>query len=261
MVDLATARNFISLTDLPAASAFAADAPASGGGLPDFDPTKEQSLVIGSDVISFGTGVDAEFRQAITDSALFAQLAALHKVGPNADPMKFFDAYFSYLLQLGWLVQQRDTSELEFKGGGLDVHQEIIGVITAFLAPIAGAAQAILAVMEGLRKMDQSQPFITLFNKRSARQKIGQFQFTYVQADPAKGILARMTAFGLDAHNTITQVLFFRLKNDYTSLQRSLGALSIDPATLTALRPNIAAKVLAYRQSLIAEVDLGPVGP
>jgi hypothetical protein len=258
MPTIAQARDVIALTELPNAEAFAADAPA-GGGMPDFDVDKEQSVVIGSDVVSFGTGVDAEFRQAIADSALFAQLAALKDVGADTDPMKFFDAYFLRLMQLGWLVQQRDTSELDVKGDGFDVHHAITGVITAFLAPIAGAAQAVLAVLDGLHQMNHQAPFITLFNKRSTRQKIGRFQFTYVRPGPDDGLLAEMAAFGLAADEVITQVLFFKLHKNRASVRRSLGKLSIPQDALSGIRVQLAAKVHAFRVSMIAEADLGTV--
>jgi hypothetical protein len=210
-------------------------------------------------VVSFGTGVDADFRQAITDSALFAQLAALHDVGTNADPMAFFDAYFSRLIGLGWLQQERDTSELDVKGAGFDVHQAVTGVISAFLAPIAGAAAAVLAVLNGLHQMDSQAPFITLFNKRSTREKIGKFQFTYVSKDPDHGLLAEMAAFGLVAKEDITQILFFKLKGHETSVRRSLGKLSIAPGALEGVRQQLAGKVQAYRKSMIAGAELGPV--
>lgn len=258
MITTAQARDLIASTELPTAASFAADAP-EGGGMPTFDPAKDQAVVIGSDVVSFGSGVEAEFRQAITDSALFAQLAALHRVGGNADPMKFFDAYFEILMGLGWLVQQRDTSELDVDGVGVDLHQAVTGVISAFLQPIAGAAAIVLAVLNGLHQMNAQSPFITLFNRRSTHEKIGKFQFTYVKKDPEHGLLAEMAAFGLVADQAITQILFLKLKKDRTSVRRSLGSLSIDPAALSALRPNLAGKVMAYRTSMIAEEELGSV--
>ncbi len=258
MNKIAKARALIASTMLPDVAAFAAD-DLGGNVQPTFDAAREQAVVIGSDVVSFGTGVDAEFRQAISDSALFCQLAAQHKVGAGADPMDFFDAYFDYMMGLGWLVQQRDTSKLDFEDVGADVHKAIIGVIEGFLAPIAGAAQAVLLVLNGLYQMNQSAPFITLFNKRSVHQKIGRFQFTYIRPDPEHGLLAEMAAFGLVAEDVITQILFFKLKKNKASVRRSLGKLSIEPATLTELRANLAGKVKAYRQSMIAEAELGPI--
>jgi hypothetical protein len=258
MTTIAQARDLIATTELPSAAAFAADAP-EGGGMPEFDVDKDQSLVIGSDVISFGSGVESTFRQAISDSALFSQLAALRKVGENADPMDFFDAYFSKLAGLGWMIQSRDTAEFDFQADGFDVHTAITDVITAFLGPIAGAGAVVLAVLNGLHKMNSDAPFITLFNKRSVHEKIGKFQFTYVRQDPEQGLIAEIAAFGLKADKVITQVLFFKLSNEHKELRRSLGKLSIDTAALEGIRPQIAAKVMAFRTALIAEADLGPV--
>lgn len=257
MPSIAAARALIQAVELPPADAFSADAPA-GGGMPEFDEARRQALVVGSDVVSFTVGVEADFRKAIADSSLFAQLAASQKVGPDAEPMAFFDAYFAVLIGLGWMVQKRETAEFTYKGMGFDVHEAVIGVITAFLAPIAGAGAAAVAVLRGLHQMDADKPFIKLFDKQSRRANIGRFQFTYVHQDPDHGLSAEIMAFALDAKETVTQVLFFRLKKGDTHLRRSLATLSIDTEALAELRPNLAGKVKAFRTALIAEADLGP---
>jgi hypothetical protein len=258
MTRIAEARTLIQTADLPSVETFAADA-----GLEEvaFDSAREQALVVGSDVVSFTTGVDAEFRQAIADSSLFAQLLAVRQVGENADPIAFFDAYFSTLLGLGWIVQSRDTAEIALDNAGLEVHEAVIGVITSFLGPAAGpvAVAAVIAVLKGLRQMDADKPFITLFNKRSRHGRVGRFQFTYVRKDPAQGLLAEIMAFALNADHVVTQVLFFRLHRGSTTLRRSLASLSVDTAALSALRPNLASRMRAFRTALIAEADLGPV--
>ena len=257
MTDAIAARTLIQTAELPALQSLGAD--ADGGVEVAFDSARAQALVVGSDVVSFTIGVEADFRQAIADSALFAKLVAGNKVGEDADPMRFFDAYFATLTGLGWLVQKRDTAEFSYKGTGFDVHEAVIGVITAFLMPIGGAASAVLTVLKGLHEMNSEQPFITLFNKRSRHGKIGKFQFTYVHQDPDHGLAAEVMAFALDAKENITQVLFFKLTKGETTLRRSLGTLSIDTQALHDIRPNLAAKVKAYRTALIAEADLGPV--
>lgn len=258
MSTIAAARTLIQDFELPSMHALAID-PLDGGGLPELDQAREQTLVVGSDIVSFTIGVEAQFRQAIADSALFAQLVAAKKVGADADPMKFFDVYFSTLLGLGWTVQKRETAEFNYKGDGFDVHEAVIGVITAFLAPIAGAASAVLTVLKGLREMDKDRAFIKLFERQSRRGSIGRFQFTFVHTDPDHGLSAEIMAFALNADNTLTQVLFFRLTKQRTHLRRSTATLSADTEALAAIKPNLAAKVMAFRNALIAEADLGPV--
>lgn len=255
MPTVAAARTLIQTAELPDLLGLGADEPA-GGGMPTFDPARPQALVVGSDVVSFTIGVEADFRQAITDSALFAQLVALNKPGTAGDAMKFFDAYLTSLAGLGWIIQARDTAKIKLRTDGFDVHSAIIGVITAFLAPIAGAGAAVVAVLNGLHNMDPSQPFITLFNKRSRSQSLSRFQFTYVHDDPVHGLTAEMAAFALDADVGETQVLFFRLSKDHSNLSRSLGTLSIDTAVLQEIRPNLAAKVRDFRTRMIADATL-----
>jgi len=258
MSEFAAARTLIQMAELPPVAAFAADS-IEGGGMPTFDVDKDQALVVGSNVVSFTNGVEADFRQAISDSALFAQLATLGKVGVNADPMAFTDYYLGTLLKLGWMVQKRDTGEFTYKGDSFDVHEAVIGLITTFLAPISGAAAAVIAVLKGLHNMNASAPFITLFNKQSVHGTIGHFQMTYVHMDPDHGLSAEVMAFALDADNKLTQVLFFRLTKKRTHLRRSLATLSIDTAAITALHPNIAARIKDYRTSFIADAPFGPV--
>lgn len=255
MPTIAAARTLIQTAELPSLLGLGADEPA-GGGLPSFDPARPQALVIGADVVSFTVGVEAEFRQAIADSALFAQLVALNKPGTSGDAMKFFDAYLATLVGLGWMIQARETAQVKLRTDGFDVHSAITGVITAFLVPISGAAAAVIAVLNGLHNMDQSQPFITLFNKRSHSQELSRFQFTYVHDDPVHGLTAEIAAFALNAKTGSTQVLFFKLKKDSSALSRSLGTLSIDTAALQEIRPNLAAKVKDFRTRMIADATL-----
>lgn len=255
MTIVTAARTLIQTAELPSFVALAAEE-NEGGGLPVFDPTKPQALVIGSDVVSFTIGVEADFRQAIADSALFAQLVALNKPGTADDAMKFFDAYLITLAGLGWLIQARETAQIKLRTDGFDVHSAITGVITAFLAPISGAAAAVIAVLDGLHKMNADKPFITLFNKRSHSQKVSRFQFTYVHDDPVHGLCAEIAAFALDADVGETQVLFFKLKKDSSALSRSLGTLSIDTEALKQLKPNLAAKVKDFRTRMIADATL-----
>lgn len=230
---------------------------AAGLGMPALETSKKQSLVVGSNVVSFTTGVEADVKQAITDSSLFAQLAAMSAVGHDADPLVFFDAYFANLATLGWLIQQKETAQFSSDENAFDVHEAIIGVITSFLSPIAGAAVAVLAVLDGLHKMDADAPFITLFNRQSQHGEIGRFQLTYVYLSAEQGLMARAMAFFLKADREVTQVLFFKLQKGKTLLRRSMGSLSIDANAMKALQPQLAAKMTDYRKLYIAGVELG----
>lgn len=83
------------------------DAPVFGAvAVPDlgFDKAKEQAVVVGSAVLSFDVGVEADFREAVSDSALLAQMIADKSHDAAADPIAWFDAYFDVLGNIGWAI-------------------------------------------------------------------------------------------------------------------------------------------------------------
>lgn len=228
----------------------------SGVAQPVFDAAKEQAVIVGSEVISFAEVVEAEFRQAIADSALVSQLGASAKVNAAQDPIAWFDAYFTIMGQLGWTTQVRDTSEYRFEQDGLEVHEAVQDVIAAFLGPIPGAAALIALTLKSLTKMDKDSPWITLFNKQSEHAEIGRFQFTLIRRGDDGALLADAMCFALQADKKITQVLFFKIHKTKTRLRRSLAAVSIGNDSLTGLRPILKQKIEAHRKAFILDLPL-----
>ncbi|UAK26327.1 hypothetical protein [Sphingomonas nostoxanthinifaciens] len=234
--------------------------PADDVAPPDlvFDAAKQQSVLVGSDVVSFDTGVEADFREAASNCALLAQLAADKATSADADPMAWFDSYFSVLAHLGWVVQERDTASYQLGQDGLEVHQAILDVVSAFLGPVAPAAlELVKLALVSLQTMDAASPFITLFKRQTQHAKIGRVQFTAIHDAGNGGLLAEAMAFGLNADAQVTQILFFKLHNDHTLLRRSLGRLSLNRMAIQALAPQIKAKVLPFMASYVDALDIG----
>lgn len=226
-----------------------------------FDTIKNQAIVVGSDVVSFESGVDDEFRRAIADSALLAQFVASATTPPTQDPIGWFDAYFAALANFGWVTQSRDTAVYDTKGEGLDVHQAILQVVAAFAGAAPAAVALITTALNALHSMNQDSPLITLFNKESQHGTVGSFQITAVRKDPTKGLLAEAIAFALTADSTITQILFFKLQKSRTTLRRSQGSVSLDVDAMRAVAPAIKTRIAAYRLAYIAAIPLPPVPP
>lgn len=247
----------IALPPRPAVQLGAAPAPAPSQ--PVFDAAQAQALVVGSDVVSFEAGVPADFRQMIADSALLAQFAASGITPAEQDPIGWFDAYSGALANFGWVTQARETSAYSFKGDGLEVHEAIIQVVTAFLGAAPAAVQLVLTTLNALKSMNKDSPLITLFDRESQHADVGRFQVTLVSQDPAKGLLVEAMAFALSADRAITQILFFKLHKDRTSLRTSHGTLSINSEAMAAVAPAIKAKIAAYRATYIGAIPLPPI--
>jgi len=220
-----------------------------------FDEAKNQSIIAGSEVVSFTQSVEAEFREAISDSALVAQLSANAKFNVEQDPIAWFDHYYSILGGLGWVTQTRDTAEYKIDKDGLEVHEAILDVVNVFLGPIPGAAKLVAIALGSLKKMNQDSPFITLFNKESERAKVGRFQFTLVRQE-GNSFLADGMSFGIKAKHKVTQILFFKLHSTEATMRRSLAKISIGADALEGLRPALKAKIQAHRSKFLAELPL-----
>lgn len=259
VVDVAFAAKFITEAKLPPRPEQTLGLDSSTQAV--FDATKNQALVVGSDVVSFETGVDDEFRQAIADSALLAQFVASGANSATQDPIGWFDSYFGALANFGWVTQSRDTAVYDLKGDGLAVHQAIIEVIAAFAGAAPAAIALITTALNALKSMDQTSPLITLFNRESQHAKVGRFQITAVRKDPNHGLLAETIAFALNADSTITQILFFKLHKSHTTLRRSQGSVSIDVDAMRSLAPTIKSRIAAYRASYINAIPLPAIPP
>ena len=199
--------------------------------------------------------MEAEFREAVSDTALIAQLAAMKQLGSNPDPIAYFDAYFSIVGNLGWTTQVRDTAEYKLATDGAQVHEAIINVVTAFLGNAPGAMALVELTLNSLKKMDQNSPFITLFQRNSQNAQLGRFQFTTVRST-AGGLLAEVMAFALEAKEKITQVLFFKLQKGKSRMRRSLGSMSLNRVAMSALLPALRAKVAGHLVNNLSQLEI-----
>src|SRR5881628_586729 len=100
-----------------------------------FDKAKAQAQVVGSGIFSFTQGVTAEVREAISDSALLAQLVANKKVPVERLPLEWFQSYSDTLQTLGWTLQEGGWQDYSATGTGVEVHEKIVEIMTAVLGP------------------------------------------------------------------------------------------------------------------------------
>jgi len=242
--DVDQIRAEISALELPPGpeleAAVAADLPA----VPDYQPGVPQVITVGSQIAEFSEGVPADLRSTIANCILLAQLAADRWVEthPDADELNWYNCYVAVLKKCGWLIERNETSLKSVSGDGFKVHQEIIGVLTAALGG-AAAASIILGVLSGLKKMDENQPFFTIFDRASQRAEATLFQISYVDAGAGKHPRLNFAAYHVAASASATQILFFKFAGTNAKLRSSYADLSIDEDILRAVRDQIFARV------------------
>ena len=66
-----------------------------------------------------------------------------------------------------------------------------------------------------------------------------------------------MMAFGLQADAKITQVLFFKFRENQARLRHSSGRVTINPVVLAGVREDISRKLQAHARGFVAGLDVG----
>lgn len=255
----ATARTYVGEARLP-------EPPARRRGPTDaaqlvFDRARDQATVVGSNVISFVSGVTAEHRQDIVNSSLFAQLVAKQQVGDAEDVKRWYDAYFDALTRIGWVIQEKTFARYAEKSADFSAHEAIAQVAAVLLGPAAVAALTVVqTTLSALRSMGSDAPWITLYDHQSRTGKTAHFQATLVSEEAGGMFLVALMAFSLEATAALDQVLFFRVRTNEASLQHCSGKVTIDTDVLDAIRPTLKARLAAWATSYVKEVPLPP-GP
>jgi hypothetical protein len=253
-VDTNRARQFVNSIDLSGTPRGVVPQDTAADSREVFDRAKSQAQVVGSGVFSFAQGVTAEVREAISDSALLAQLVASKKVSATQNPLDWYSAYSDVLQNVGWTLQEGGWTDYSAKGTAIEVHDKILEVIAAALGPAPAALAIITATINALQSMNASSPWITIFSRESQKARIARFQIGLVEKEENSDIFISMLACLIEAQDTITQVLFFKFKNAGASFKANSGKISINRPALIDLSPLIRTKVRAYQMDYLSTV-------
>lgn len=219
-----------------------------------FKQTQNQAQLVGSALFSFETGVDAAVRQAISDSALLAQLVANQSAKFEDDPTRWFDIYSNVLLNLGWVLQESSWMDQTSKGKAADVHEKIIEVLAAVLAPAATAIAIATAAVNSLKAMEPNSSWITLFSRETARAKIAKFQIGFVETGAQSDVSVRLLACQIVSDLDVTGVLLFKWKTAQAKFSAKDIKITVNRAGIDELASQVHKKVAAWRDSYVSSV-------
>lgn len=221
-----------------------------------FTTDKSESVVVGSDIVSFAAGLPESMRTVISNSLLLAQLAATKKVGDTDKTTEWYKMYFSVLTTLGWVIQEQGFTEHEEKGKDFEVHKAILAVATTVFSAGATALAIVTSTLNALEQMGDG-PWLTIFKKKSQRGKVAQFQVTVVEPLGEGGCRISLMAFELEGKNKLTQVLFFKFNASSVTLRHASGTVTLDKQMMDDLGPTIANKVRPFQLDFIANIPIG----
>lgn len=251
-VTAASARGFISAAPLPQPRV------RRGGELgvmtlaeTGFQTAKDQAAVVGSQIVSFVSGVTAERRQAIADSSLLAQLVAKRRVPDPADVDAWYREYFDTLTQVGWVVQETNFAEYREASQNFEAHKAILAVATALMGAAPAGLALLKTTLEALQSMDADNPWITIFSRESQSARVARFQVSLAEQAPDGQFIVRTMAFALKAQSEITQVLFFKARSSEAQLRHYSGNVTINTGVLDSVAADLKAKLAAHARDFI----------
>ena len=248
-----SARGFISRVELPRARV-RRDGPQEALTLAEmgFDQAKDQAAVVGSEIVSFVTGVTEERREAIVNSSLLAQLVAKKQVPDATHIDAWYRVYFDTLLRVGWVVQDMEFKEYTEESQSFDAHKAILKVAAALMATATPAALALITTtLEALQSMDENSPWIALFNRESRTARVARFQVSLAEQEPGGQFVVRTMAFALSATSQLTQVLFFKARTSEANLRYHAGRVTINSGVLQAVSGDLKTKLAQHARDFI----------
>ena len=111
-------------------------------------------------------------------------------------------------------------------------------------------------MLNGLKEMDSSSPWITVFDRASQHAHGAKFQVSYVDADAEGAPQISVMCFGIDAQRTVTQVLFFKFSQDSAEFKKANGKLAMSLAQLAEAREVIAQRVHPFIADYVKGLDI-----
>jgi hypothetical protein len=252
--DRTKARNYVKAVDLAGTPrGIVAMGPEEDAG-PVFDDAKKQAQVVGSGVFAFEKGVNAQVREAISDAALLAQLVANKRVSVENDPLGWFKAYADVLQNIGWTLQEGSWVDYTTTGTSTQVHEKILEVATAALAPTIAALAIITASVNALKGMDPKSPWLTIFDRESQKARIARFQIGFVNIDALGDVFVSLLGCLIEAQSNVTQVLFFKFKDARATFRANSAKVSVNKASITDLTDAIRTKTRAYQHDYLSNI-------
>jgi hypothetical protein len=220
-----------------------------------FDTAKNQAQVVGSGLFSFAQGVTPETREAISNSALLAQLVANKRASAEEQPLEWYTEYQTVLQNIGWALQDSGWTDYSAEGTAVEVNQKIIEVLQLALGPSAGALAIIKSALALLQKMTTGSSWLTIFDRESEHARIARFQVGLVETGEQADVFVSLLACLIEAKASLTQVLVFKFRSEDASFKANTAKVSIDSEALKELLPAIRTKVRAYQADYVSSIQ------
>jgi hypothetical protein len=206
-------------------------------------------VVAGNTLIDFSATPEA-MRGGLSLALTFAARTATAAAKPGDDEDDWFASYTSNLMRLGFHVSPSAFTRSSFKKRNIAVHKAIIPFLTIALGG-AAVGPIILAALNNLSTMDESAPWITLFDRESRKYEVREMHFAAVGSDVVESRVRHVTA-RLSFVDERTNVLFFKLNDVSAEFESATTTMTVNNSLLAVLEPKLHARLADSASDFIA---------
>lgn len=211
-------------------------------------------VVSGNTLIDYSAVPAAEIRSSVSLAMLFAGKTARAAMREGDDEDDWFAAYTTNLSKLGFNISQSSIQTSTFRKQGLFVHKAIIPFLTIALGG-AGLGPIILAALNNLKSMEESRPWITLFDRESRQFNSQELHFAAVSAD-ASNTSIRHVAARLAFDSRSTNILFFKISSANAEFESATTTMTANNSLLAVLEPTLRKRLQSDALKFIADASL-----
>lgn len=217
---------------------------------------KSQLSVVASNIVTFPESTPLAVRNAVANWTLMAQFAASKAVNDKDAVREWMDKYIDALKISGWVVRESESSETKENVYGSTMHEKILALVAVALGPVPTALAIVTAGLQALQSMKKDSPWITLFDRRGKSSEAVGFQVANCETDDSGAAALRGVEFVVEAHQQLTQVLFFRFTSHEASVYRRARTLTLSAAAIAKLSAKVEERVLDMTSDNIRTLDL-----
>ncbi len=210
-------------------------------------------VVTGSTVVSFAPSLSPTVRSSVVMSLLAAERIA-DTDSIVVSPDLWVERYNMILKGLNWFNLQGGVSTQELSSTNVSVHDSILPFLTLALGPGVAATSLVLKAMEQMKKMDESTPWIVLFDRESRRFDVSEYRFATVE-DQGSTVVLRMAAARFKATQDKVQILFFKMNDSNISLKVSAATLAASTSILEEINGDLRAKLAGKTKDFLSELN------
>ncbi|MGH6681274.1 MAG: hypothetical protein ACREDL_20615, partial [Bradyrhizobium sp.] len=166
------------------------------------------------------------------------------------------DTYYNTMLNIGWIKQTDKSGSQTLNGNAATVGATVFAIASGLIG-LSGAAM-VKAIIDGLGRLANGDPVLTLFMQRSTSATVADFTSGLGSSDSNGDFIVNLTEFDVSANEEDIQVLFFKWNHERSVVHFRNASLVLDDSVYGLVADDIATKIAGFTREYVKELSIAP---